>query len=167
MAKKFAPLGIGHFPIQIHWSALCVESLRSFFGLRRRIEYWAFRKVISMTLTSFWGILRRSTWSIVQRKHKKLVDPKQTVCTYSLVQHYCSVLFSWQHHKLLVWSNTPLMKQPYLSLVSVFADKCYRFSCTTSIRIMYGHNTYMRRQHYVSNKFINRIGAYGVYLRHN
>ena len=32
-----------------------------------------------MTLTSFWVILRRFTCSNFQRKHKNLVDPKQTV----------------------------------------------------------------------------------------
>ena len=32
-----------------------------------------------MTLTSFWVILRRFICSNFQRKHKKIVDPKQTV----------------------------------------------------------------------------------------
>ena len=51
--EKIAKLGTGHFPIQIHFSALWVKGLTS-FCLRRTAEYrLSYRKVISMTLTTF------------------------------------------------------------------------------------------------------------------
>ena len=43
-----------------------------------------------MTLTRFWVVLRRFTCSNFRRKHKNLVDPKQTVHMY-----VCS-LTDWQ-----------------------------------------------------------------------
>ena len=69
-----------HFPIQIHFSAICVGSLALFFDLRRTIEYQAsYRNVISMTLTTFWIESRRFTCFNFQYNLKLWVDPKQTV----------------------------------------------------------------------------------------
>ena len=45
-----------------------------------------------MTLTSFWVILRRFTCSNFQRKHKNLVDPKQTVgARWSYISDYITI----------------------------------------------------------------------------
>ena len=52
--NKFPLFGTGHFPIQIHYSALWLEGLTSFFVLRRTTEYPAsYRKVMPMMLATF------------------------------------------------------------------------------------------------------------------
>ena len=52
--NKFAQFRTGHFPIQIHFSALWGRDSTSFFRLRLAIEYPAsYRKVMPMTLATF------------------------------------------------------------------------------------------------------------------
>ena len=115
-----------------------------------------------MTLTSFWVILRRFTCSNFQRKHKNLVDPKQTVIMFSMYPLLPAHTWAresielWGSNYVVIWAAEILTIHNRVCVGSKLVHKRFEVSRNHLFVIVFSRNSKNRNGRSIGNYICSR-----------